>query len=263
MSALLSGRVASDVATLLFGRDDDVVYSVGVIDRPDLRRLSRSNTNLKPVVRTILCDRAHNQDRQTLHLYSFRSSSSCVKLMIRMPNEPLNSSKSNKDPAIEQRSATFAGTDKSPSESSSAVLTRDLLSASVSVFSSPGQMIRVVSHPEELFHADLFIPKLRYSSANMSRLKNARKPLTAVGEENRRTAFNRSESVQNRTAMILQQPNLTVDTANLILGLNDLDGFVQRQDVTFLKKTSPYIVVVDAKDNLTQQPNSFTITAAV
>ncbi|KRY82997.1 hypothetical protein T4D_11283 [Trichinella pseudospiralis] len=122
-----------------------------------------------------------------------------------------------RDPAIEQRSATFAGTDKSPSESSSAVLTRDLLSASVSVFSSPGQMIRVVSHPEELFHADLFIPKLRYSSANMSRLKNARKPLTAVGEENRRTAFNRSESVQNRTAMILQQPNLTVDTANLIL----------------------------------------------
>ncbi|KAL1241692.1 Secreted lipase [Trichinella pseudospiralis] len=73
-----------------------------------------------------------------------------------------------RDPAIEQRSATFAGTDKSPSESSSAVLTRDLLSASVSVFSSPGQMIRVVSHPEELFHADLFIPKLRYSSANMS-----------------------------------------------------------------------------------------------
>ncbi|KRY80401.1 hypothetical protein T4D_17067 [Trichinella pseudospiralis] len=124
-----------------------------------------------------------------------------------------------RDPAIEQRSATFAGTDKSPSESSSAVLTRDLLSASVSVFSSPGQMIRVVSHPEELFHADLFIPKLRYSSANMSRLKNARKPLTAVGEENRRTAFNRSESVQNRTAMILQQPNLTVDTANLILRL--------------------------------------------
>ncbi|KRX89373.1 hypothetical protein T4E_2755 [Trichinella pseudospiralis] len=76
----------------------------------------------------------------------------------------------NKDPAIEQRSATFAGTDKSPPESSSAVLTRDLLSASVSVFSSPGQMIRVVSHPEELFHADLSIPKLRYSSANMSRL---------------------------------------------------------------------------------------------
>ncbi|KRX89372.1 hypothetical protein T4E_4556 [Trichinella pseudospiralis] len=73
-------------------------------------------------------------------------------------------------PAIEQRSATFAGTDKSPSESSSAVLTRDLLSASVSVFSSPGQMIRVVSHPEELFHADLFIPKLRYSSANMSKI---------------------------------------------------------------------------------------------
>ncbi|KRY99630.1 hypothetical protein T4B_15616 [Trichinella pseudospiralis] len=75
-----------------------------------------------------------------------------------------------RDPAIEQRSATFAGTDKSPPESSSAVLTRDLLSASVSVFSSPGQMIRVVSHPEELFHADLSIPKLRYSSANMSRL---------------------------------------------------------------------------------------------
>ncbi|KAL1236129.1 ATP-dependent zinc metalloprotease FtsH [Trichinella pseudospiralis] len=74
------------------------------------------------------------------------------------------------DPAIEQRSATFAGTDKSLSESSSAVLTRDLLSATVSVFSSPGQMIRVVSHPEELFHADLFIPKLRYSSANMSRI---------------------------------------------------------------------------------------------
>ncbi|KRY64292.1 hypothetical protein T4A_6909, partial [Trichinella pseudospiralis] len=43
----------------------------------------------------------------------------------------------------------------------------------------------------------------------------------------------------------------------------DLGGFVQRQDVTFLKKTSPYIVVVDAKDNLTQQPNSFTITEAV
>ncbi|KRY67264.1 hypothetical protein T4A_8462 [Trichinella pseudospiralis] len=42
----------------------------------------------------------------------------------------------------------------------------------------------------------------------------------------------------------------------------DLGGFVQRQDVTFLKKTSPYIVVVDAKDNLTQQPNSFTITEA-
>ncbi|KRZ34842.1 hypothetical protein T4C_8006 [Trichinella pseudospiralis] len=43
-----------------------------------------------------------------------------------------------RDPAIEQRSATFAGTDKSLSESSSAVLTRDLLSATVSVFSFLG-----------------------------------------------------------------------------------------------------------------------------
>ncbi|KRY80766.1 hypothetical protein T4D_11636 [Trichinella pseudospiralis] len=38
--------------------------------------------SVKPVVRTILCDRAHNQDRQTLHLYSSRSSSSCVNLMV-------------------------------------------------------------------------------------------------------------------------------------------------------------------------------------
>ncbi|KRY72942.1 hypothetical protein T4A_5655 [Trichinella pseudospiralis] len=44
--------------------------------------------------------------------------------------------------------------------------------------------------------------------------------------------------------------------------LKDMDGFVQRQDVTFVKKISPYSVVVDAKDNLTQQPYSFTITAA-
>ncbi|KRZ21001.1 hypothetical protein T4C_2388, partial [Trichinella pseudospiralis] len=252
-----------------------------------------------------------------------------------------------------------------------------LLSASVSVFSSPGQMIRVVSHPEELFHADLTDATLFDKFlTSWHKLKNARKPLTAVGEENRRTAFNRSESGQNRIAMILQQPNLTVDTANLILvaftfmwmlrgwtssfvwhDLSDMDvridswlrlayifvflqttacfrtrstsiplasplvnqytlrwigslraltsqklvvdcllsfitfvawrcwvdallegalalqmsmadnadlgGFVQRQDVTFLKKTSPYIVVVDAKDNLTQQPNSFTITEAV
>ncbi|KAL1286117.1 Serine/threonine-protein kinase TIO [Trichinella pseudospiralis] len=55
-------------------------YSV-VVDAKD-NLTQQPYISVKPVVRTILCDRVHNQDRQTLHLYSSRSSSSCVNLMV-------------------------------------------------------------------------------------------------------------------------------------------------------------------------------------
>ncbi|KRZ76023.1 hypothetical protein T10_10505 [Trichinella papuae] len=74
-----------------------------VVKRGDL---NRHCIFVKPIIRTIFCDRADNQDRRTLHFYSSRSSSGSAELMVdkvrntfhffnHMSNDPLNLSKSN------------------------------------------------------------------------------------------------------------------------------------------------------------------------